>query len=138
MASSVIPQSWGAQLRDVGGAVAFVTKQSFKSDPLSASGVALLTVILALLPPAQVVATAALIDGLRLGQGLDGMVWPLTMVVVVVALSGPLSAARTALAERSMLSTEVDLQSRLAGIVANMPPSRLANAKVAAEVEGHS
>jgi ATP-binding cassette, subfamily B, bacterial len=138
MTSSVVPQSWGAQLRDVGGSIAFVTRQSFKSDTLSAGGVALLTAVTAFLPAAQVIATVALIDRLRLGEGLDAMVWPLTLVVLVVALSGPLLAARTALAERSMLSTEVDLQARLAGIVANLPPSRLANAKVAAQVEGHS
>jgi ATP-binding cassette subfamily B protein len=37
-----------------------------------------------------------------------------------------------------MLSTEIDMQSDLAAIVANMSPSQLSDATVAAEVEGHS
>lgn len=118
--------------------VAFVTRQAFKSDRASAVWVATLTLVLAALPSAQVVAIATLIDRLRHGDRLGNLVWPLAVVMAVVGLSGPLLGIRTAVAERSMLNTEVDLQSRLAGIVANMAPSELSDASVAAEVEGHS
>ena len=47
-------------------------------------------------------------------------------VVIVIGLSGPLATVREAIAERSMLSTEIDMQSRLSDAVA------------AAQVEGHS
>ncbi len=138
MSSAFEALSRCARLRNVVDDVAFVTKRAFTSDPSSAGLVAVLTLVLAFLPSAQVVATAALIDRLRAGDHLGGMVWPLAIVVIVVGLSGPLLSLRAAIDERSMLSTEIDLQSELAVIVASMSPSRLSNAKVAAEVEGHS
>ncbi|MGW1030371.1 ATP-binding cassette domain-containing protein [Streptomyces sp. NPDC002577] len=138
MSSSVDASSGGARVRNTLGNITFVTQQAFLSNPRAAGLVAAMTITLAMLPSAQVIATAALIGRLRDGHHLPGVVGPLLVVVAAVGLSGPLQSARSAIAERSMLSTEVALQSRLAGIVANLSPSRMADAKVAAEVEGHS
>lgn len=120
------------------GDVKFVSRRAFASGRRSATQVAVLNLVLAALPSAQVVATAALIDRLRHGVHLHGLIWPLAVVVAVVGLSGPLLALSTAVQERSMLATEVDLQSELAAVVADMSPARLTDPSVVAEVERHS
>ncbi len=142
MSPRPVASSWRTTLtttgRDTWSDVMFVTREAFASDARSAAQVALLTALLAALPSAQVVAIAALIDRLRDGERLAGLVLPLVVVIVVVGLSGPLQAIRAAVDERCMLASAIDLQCRLASVVARLSPSRLANAAVSARIEGHS
>ncbi|MFC7619618.1 ATP-binding cassette domain-containing protein [Microlunatus sp. GCM10028923] len=118
--------------------VAFVTRHAFAADRRSATAFAVLSLVLAALPAAQVAAIATLINRLREASGLGELAVPLLVVVVAVALATPLTAVASAVEERAMLSTELRLQSMLAEAVARLAPSRLADPAVAAEVEGHT
>lgn len=125
-------------MRQVWGDVAFVGGQTFRAARGPAVVVTVLAVVLAFVPAVQVLATAALIRGLGPGATMASLVLPLLAVVAVVGLTGPAHTIWAVVGERAMLRTCAAMQSRLAVDAARMPPSRLADARIAAEVEGHS
>ncbi len=118
--------------------VAFVARNAFTASRGAAVTYLLLTAALAVLPAAQVTASAALIRRLRVGVDATELMLPVAVVVAAVALAAPLAGACAALGERVMLQTELRLQSRLARTVAAIPPSQFVDPAVSAEVEGHT
>ena len=118
--------------------IAFVTRRSFLAGRRSALLLAGLTIVMALLPAAQVAATAQLIIRLQSDAPAEALALPVLVVVAAVALATPLAGVAAAIGERTMLFTEVRLQGELAGAMVRLRPSQLADPAVSAEIEQHT
>lgn len=121
-------------LADIG----FVVRHAWRADRRSALLLVALTVVLALLPAAQVAAVAALVTRLHQAAQLGDLVLTVAVIVIAVALATPLAGTAAAVGERSMLHTEVRLQGELASAIVRLRPSQVADPAVSAEIEGHT
>lgn len=116
----------------------FIISQTFAASPWRTVTTMALSLVMAAIPAAQVLAIAALVNSLTGANGLGEVMVPLLWVVLIVGLSGPVRVSCANIRAMAMTRSGAALQTRLARRIARMHPSELVKPATTTAIEKHN